>query len=100
MVTTGNDAHIGTYNATKWNLGSAVSGQTWTVSVWAKASAATTGQIFIFEANSSGTYVAAPATTINITTEWQRFSYTYTFVNATTTNIQTRLDGADVFGSS
>lgn len=100
MVTTGNDSHIGTYNATKWNLGSAVSGQTWTVSVWARASAATTGQIFIFEANSSGTFVAAPALTINITTEWQRFSYSYTFVNATTTNIQTRLDGADVFGSS
>lgn len=96
MVTTGNDSHIGTYNQTKWNLGSAVSGQTWTVSVWARASAATTGQIFIFEANSSGTYVQAPSLNINITTEWQRFSYSYTFVNVTTTNIQTRLDGAAV----
>lgn len=99
MVPTGNDSHIGTYNATKWNLATAKTGQTWTVSVWAKASAATTGQIFIFEANSSGLYVQAPALTINITTEWQRFSYSYTFVNATTTHIQTRLDGPDVFAS-
>ena len=100
MVTTGNDSYIDTYNQTKWNLASAVSGQTWTVSVWAKASVATTGEIFIFEANSSGAAVQAPSLGINITTEWQRFSYSYTFVNGTTTNIQTRLDGANAFGSS
>ena len=100
MVTTGNDSFIDTYNQTKWSLGSAVSGQTWTVSVWAKASVATTGEIFIFEANSSGGAVQVPFLSINITTEWQRFSYSYTFVNGTTTNIQTRLDGANAFGSS
>lgn len=100
MVTSGNDSHIRTYNLSKWNLATARSGQTWTVSVWAKASVATFGQIFIFEANSSGSYIQASAKTISITTEWQRFDYTYTFINASTSYIQTRLDGADTFVSS
>jgi hypothetical protein len=97
MVTFGNDAHIVTYNSSIWNISDAVVGQTWTVSVWAKANIATTGQIFIFESTDSGSYLSAPAKTISITTDWQRFDYTVTFGNTSTTKIQVRLDGADSF---
>jgi Concanavalin A-like lectin/glucanases superfamily len=100
MVTTGNDSYLNSYNSSIWNLATAKSGQTWTVSVYAKADISTTGQIFIFEVNSSGNYIEAPAKTINITTNWQRFDYTYTFTNANTTNIQFRLDGADTFNGA
>jgi len=40
MVQTGNDTYTPTYNAATWNLAPAVAGQTWTVSVWVKASVA------------------------------------------------------------
>ena len=95
MVVTAGDPYTSTYNSAVWNLGSIVSGQTWTVSVWAKASVATSGQIFIFGADATGTYFEAPAGGISITTAWQRFSYTYTFANASSVQIQTRLDGPD-----
>lgn len=100
MVTTGNDSYLNSYNSSIWNLATAKSGQTWTVSVYAKADISTTGQIFIFEVNSSGNFIEAPAKTINITTNWQRFDYTYTFTNANTTNVQFRLDGADTFNGA
>lgn len=101
LVNNGNDSYIQTYNAPRWNLAPATAGQTWTVSVYAKASVATTGQIFIFGANSSGAYIPAAGTalTINITTEWQRFSATWTLADAATAYIQTRLDGPDVYTS-
>ena len=101
LVNNGNDSYLQTYSASRWNLAPAVAGQTWTVSVYAKASVATTGQIFIFGANSSGAYIPAAGTalTINITTEWQRFSATWTLADASTAYIQTRLDGPDVYTS-
>jgi hypothetical protein len=99
FINNANDSFIESYNRLAANLAPAVSGQTWTVSVYAKANVATTCQIFIFGATASGAYVEAPAGTINITTEWQRFSYTYTFSNASTEYIQTRLDGPDVYSS-
>lgn len=98
MVTTGNDSHVGTYANPVYNLAPTRIGETWTVSVWAKANKATTGQIFIFGCyNLGSSYYEAPATTISITTEWQRFSYTYTMVNPGSIYMQTRLDGADTF---
>ena len=101
MESTGNDTHIGSYNSPPYNLSSTYVGETWTVSVWAKANKATTGQIFIFgSANGGSTFVSAPALTINITTDWQRFGYTYTMANSTTTIMQTRLDGPDVADDS
>lgn len=99
FVNNGNDSFINTYNASRWNLAPAVAGQTWTVSVYAKASVATTIDIFIFGATSSGGYVEAPAGTLDITTEWKRYSYTYTFTNPSTAYIQTRLDGPGVYTS-
>ena len=98
METTGGDSHVGTYASPVYNLAPTRIGETWTVSVWARANKATTGQLFIFGCYSLGSsYYEAPATTINITTEWQRFSYTYTMVNPGSIYMQTRLDGADTF---
>jgi len=95
MDVTGSDPHISSYNGLQWNLDEATSGDTWTVSVYAKASTNTTCQIYIFGANSSGQYIEAPSGARNITTEWQRISFTHTFANSNTVYIQSRLDGPD-----
>jgi hypothetical protein len=101
METTGNDSHVGTYANPVYNLAPTRIGETWTVSVWARADRATTGQIFIFGCyNLGSSYYEAPATTINITTAWQRFSYTYTMTNPGSIYMQTRLDGADTFNGA
>jgi hypothetical protein len=98
MVTTGNDSHTFTYLSSTWNIADASMGQTWTVSVYAKADRNTTGQIFIFETTNAGTsFLVNRQRTFNITTEWQRFDYTVTFTNASTTKLQIRLDGRDIF---
>jgi hypothetical protein len=102
VVQTGNDPYTGTYNSSAWNLGPALVGQTWTVSVWVKASVATTveGPV-IFGANSAGNYVTAvSAGSINVYTYWTRVSYTTTLTDATTAYIQVRLDGTNTYAST
>ena len=101
MTVTGTDSHFSTYNSSTWNLAPAANGQTWTVSVYAKASVTSTfGQIFIFPANSSGNNLATfGADSLAITSSWQRFSFTYTITGeATTAFIQMRLDGSNTAG--
>jgi hypothetical protein len=101
MVISGNDPYIASYNSPTWNLSAAATGQTWTVSVYVKASVATNveGPV-IFECNSSGTYlVATSAGSISVTTSWTRISYSRTFSNASTAYIQTRLVGTPTGGS-
>jgi len=95
MVVTANDSYTGTYNSSPWNLAPATTGQTWTVSVYVKASVATTieGPV-VFECNSSGVFVnATSAGSFSIGTSWTRVSYTVTFGNPNTAFIQVRLDG-------
>lgn len=102
MVITGNDAYAGKYGSSAANLASALSGQTWTISVWAKASVATDGQLFIFGADTNGAVFVSPDYSpgnMSITTSWQRFSFSYTFTNANTRYIQFRLDGTNSGGS-
>jgi Concanavalin A-like lectin/glucanases superfamily len=105
MAVTGADPHTPTYNTAAWNVSTVANSQTWTISVWAKASVATTGAIFIFGANSSGVgfvdgaWIGIAATGFNITTEWQRFSSSITFNNVAVAFIQTRLDGPDASGT-
>lgn len=99
MAITGNDPYTLTYNNSIWNLAPAVSGQTWTASVYVKASAVTEGTIFLFEANSSGSYTALSTNVVPITTTWTRISVTRTFDNGTTAYVQVRLDGPDSGGS-
>ena len=101
METTGNDSHVGTYANPVYNLAPTKIGETWTVSVWARADRATTGQIFIFGSYNFGSnFFEAGANTNNITTEWQRFSFTSTLTNAGSIYMQTRLDGADTFNGA
>ena len=99
MDITSNDPHIVSYYGLEWNLGEASVGETWTVSVYAKASTNISCQIFIFGTPAGGGYVEAPAGTIPLTTEWQRVSFTHTFTNANTVYIQSRLDGPDTGGA-
>ena len=102
MAVTGNDPYAGAYGSLSDNLASALSGQTWTISVWAKASVATTGELFIFGADTNGAIFTTPdysAGTISITNSWQSFSFSYTFTNANTRYIQFRLDGTISGGS-
>ena len=98
MQVTGNDPYLVSYNTAAWNLAAASSGDTWTVSFYVKASQNTTGEVLLFESNGT-TYYNIPNTTYNITTSWQRISFTGTFSNANTTVIQLRLDGPNSGGS-
>lgn len=101
MTVTGNDPYTA-HNTFNQNLTSAASGQTWTVSVYAKASVATTGQIFIYGADSTGSVYNSPdysAITFNITTSWQRFTFSRTLTSASTQYLQFRLDGPDTGGT-
>jgi len=101
MVVSANDPYTSTYNSPTWNLAPAATGQTWTVSVYVKASVATNveGPV-IFECNSSGTFLAATsAGSISVTTSWTRISYSVAFGNASTAFIQVRLDGPQTSGA-
>jgi hypothetical protein len=105
MAVTGADPHTPSYNTATYNISTVLNGQTWTISVWAKASVPTTGAIFIFGANSSGVsyvngaWLGIASVGFNITTEWQRFQCPITFNNADIAYIQTRLDGPDADGT-
>jgi hypothetical protein len=94
MVMTGTDPYVGSYNSSIWNLAPAASGQTWTLSFYAKGSETLTGNCYIFGANSSGNYIEAFATSFTVTNTWQRFSLTSTFSNASTAFIQMRFGGS------
>lgn len=103
MAVTGSDPHMGSYNGAVWNIAPAANGQTWFVKVWAKASVATTGQIFIFGVDSSGNFINNPGTAFNaggfsIGTSWTEVSYGFTFSDASVAYVQTRLDGPDSGG--
>ena len=99
MTVTGTDPYADTINSTIWSLAPAVIGQTWTMSVYAKASVSTTGELLIFGADSSGSIVDFDFVTINITSSWTRFSLTYTLVDSACAFIQVRLDGTPTGGS-
>lgn len=107
MNVTGNDPHIGSYNALTWNISQALNGQTWRVSVYAKASQTLNNcEIYIFGVNSAGSAVppgggwyGITSKTITVTTEWQRFDHFITFNNADIAFVQMRLDGPNSDGA-
>lgn len=105
MYITGKDPHIGCYNTPAWNIYPAAFGQTWTISVYAKASRpGGIGDLFLFGAPANGnvfdaTFGEITGTNITFTTDWQRFSYTYTFTKPVSF-IQLRLDGIDTQSST
>lgn len=97
LTSTGTDAYIGSYAGSAWNLAAATSGQTWTVSFYAKASVATTSLCYLFGSNSAGTYLELTSATHSITTSWQRFTFSLTLSNVSTTAVQFRF-GCNVNG--
>jgi hypothetical protein len=104
MAVTGNDPYTNTINygpgaSSTWNLAPAANGQTWTISVYVKASVATTGELFLMPADSNGVAITAASGAVSITTSWTRVSFTYTITSATTAFIQGRLDGTPTGGS-
>ena len=101
MVITGTDPYAICYNGAAWKLAPAVSGQTWTVSVWVKASAPIQIEgCWIAEQDSSGNYLAGGGSpNPSITTSWTRISGTYTLVNASTAFVGIRLDGTQTGGT-
>lgn len=97
MICNANDSHMSSYgNNAIWNLSSAEAGESWTVSVYAKANRTISDcEIFIFGQNSTSTqwstqYQAFQRT---VTTKWTRITATFTFTNPDVAFIQTRLDG-------
>lgn len=103
MTITGTDPYIASYGNSAWNLATASNGQIWTVSVYAKASTVTTGELFFFGADSSGGYGGAGtyggSVTVNIGTSWTRVSASFTINGANVAYAQTRLDGTQAGGS-
>lgn len=103
MTVTGSDSYTGHNNAI-YNLSSAVSGQTWTLSVYVKASVSTFCELFIFGADINGNVFQAGSAdyggtgALTIGTSWQRISYSFTFSNANVRYIQIRLDGSNTAG--
>lgn len=99
MVVTGSDPYVMTYSAPQWNLHPALSGETWTLSVYAKSDAPTTCELFILTGDTNGNYNNdGGAGTYNIDTNWQRISFTITLSQATTRYVQLRLDGPNSGG--
>lgn len=103
MAVTGNDPYMAAYNSVGYHLAPAAAGQTWTVSVWIKASTNTSAELFIFGDSAAGgnvfSIVDYGAGTVNVTTEWTRVSYSFTFSNASVARVQVRLDGPNSGGS-
>jgi hypothetical protein len=104
MAVTGNDPFTNTINygpgaLSTWNLAPAANGQTWTISVYVKASVATTGELFLIPADSNGVAITSYYGAISISTSWTRVSFTATISAATTAFIQGRLDGPNSGGA-
>lgn len=104
MAVTGNDPFTNTINygpgaLSTWNLAPAANGQTWTISVYVKASVATTGELFLMPADSNGVAITSYFGAISISTSWTRVSFTVTISAATTAFIQGRLDGPNSGGA-
>lgn len=99
MAVTGNDSYAVTYGSSSWTLAPAAAGQTWTISVYAKASQTVTAQLFIFEiASDQGTLTRIHSADITVGTSWTRISLTVTFSESSTRYIQARLDGTSTSG--
>jgi hypothetical protein len=101
MVITGNDPYTIGYSGAAWKLAPAVSGQTWTISCWVKASVATTIEgIWVCEQDALGNYLTGGgATSPTIGTSWTRISGTYTLTNASTAFVGLRMDGTQTGGT-
>jgi hypothetical protein len=105
MVPTGNDPYTNLYNVPASNITPVNNGETWTLSVYVKANRATTVELFLFGANSSGTgfvdgsWIGISAKGFSIGTEWTRIFHSITYNNTNVAFLQFRLDGTPVLDS-
>ena len=93
MLCTGTDSYTSSYGTSGYDLGTAAKFETWTFSVYAKASTSLTGQLFLFEAPSGGSITTFSNISISITTSWQRFEITRTLTQGNTQTVRVRVDG-------
>lgn len=98
-ITGDSDPYISTFNSSLWNIAAAAVGQTWELSVWAMTDLATSGELYIFEANSSGAWTQTSNYTMPLKKYWKQFKVRRTFTDATTAFVQVRLDGQQSGGS-
>ena len=90
-TSSGTDSYSGTYGSGKWNLSSASIGQTWTVTVYAKATAGTNLQLWLFEADSNGAYGGITMQNFSATGNWQRLVVTRTLSDSDVASVQARV---------
>ena len=98
-ITGDSDPYILTTGAATWNIAAAAVGQTWEFSVWAMTDLATSGELYIFEANSGHVWVQVSSYTMPLKQYWKQFKVRRTFTDATTAFVQVRLDGQNTGGS-
>ena len=92
MEPTANDPY------TNWaGFTEAAAGQTWTFSVWIKASTACSAGIYIFGLDSGGGYIELFNPMWSATTTWQEFTYSVSLVNVDTMYLAVRFDGPDLY---
>ena len=105
MVTSGNDPYTNSYNSATWNITPVNNGETWTLSAYVKANRATTVELFLFGANSSGVgyvnsaWIGIAAKGFSIGTEWTRVEHKITYGNPDVAFFHFRLDGTPVLDS-
>ena len=92
MVCSGTDAYTNSYQDTH-NIAAASTGETWTFSVYAKASTNLTGELFLFESPEDGSHTAFTNTSISIKTTWKRYEVTRTLDESDTAVVRVRVDG-------
>lgn len=97
-ITSDSDPYISTVSAPAWNIAAATAGQTWELSVWAMTDLATSGEIYLFEANSSSVWTSQSNYTMPLKKYWKQFKVRRTFTDATTAFVQIRLDGQNTGG--
>lgn len=90
-ISYGTDSYSGTYNNSSNNLTLASVGQTWTASVYVKASLGVNTQIWLFEANSNGNYTNLSVNSFTANGSWQRISVTRTLTQSDTNFLQIRV---------
>lgn len=99
MTITGDtDPYILTNSLSAYNIAAATAGQTWELSVWAMTDLATSGEIYLFEANSSSVWTSQSNYTMPLKKYWKQFKVRRTFTDATTAFVQIRLDGQNTGG--
>jgi len=107
MTVTGNDPYTNTFNNSLFNITAANNSETWAVKVYVKGSVDTTGQIYMYGADSTGAILGQAGSfsirNISIKTNWTEVTANITFPAVPTISqvnfLQIRLDGPDTGGT-